>query len=99
METKVCDLGIVNDEELKFAVIVSKFNEKFVYVRHKERETYDKSYGRLYYSEIEELGELPDLEIQEIALFEDMPENLTYPQIHPILLDEVIKEINRESCI
>jgi len=142
METKVCDLGIVNYEELKFAVIVSKFNDKFLYVRHKERDTWevpgghrelnediddtavrelkeetgavkfnikpicdylcdysaeretdDKSYGRLYYSEIEELGELPNLEIGEIALFEDMPEALTYPQIQPILLNEVVKRI------
>jgi len=39
METRVYELWIVNDEELKFAVIVSKFNGKFVYVRHKKRET------------------------------------------------------------
>ena len=55
METKVCDLGIVNDEEL---------------------------------------GELPDLEIGEIKLFEGMPENLTYPEIQPILIDRIVKEIN-----
>lgn len=143
METKVCDLGIVSDEELKFAVIVSKFNNKFVYVKHKERETWeipgghrelnedinhaaerelkeetgavkfnikpicdylcdysierkktDKSYGRLYYADIEELGKLPNLEIGEIQLFENMPENLTYPQIQPILFNEVVKRIN-----
>ena len=117
METKVYDLGIVEDQELKFAVIVSKFNGKFVYVKHKERETWEvpgghrelnedindtaarelkeetgavkfnikpmcdylcdysvtnkriyKSYGRLYYAEIEKLGELPDLEIGEIKI-------------------------------
>ncbi|MBB6631444.1 DNA mismatch repair protein MutT [Clostridium algidicarnis] len=41
METKVYDLETVNDEDLKFAVIVSKFNGKFVYVRHKKRETFE----------------------------------------------------------
>jgi len=41
METKVYDLGTVSDEELKFAVIVSKYNDKFLYVRHKERETWE----------------------------------------------------------
>ena len=143
METKIYDLGIVNDNKLKFAVIVSKFNGKFVYVRHKERDTWevpgghreldedindtasrelkeetgaikfiikpicdyacdysvgskrtDKSYGRLYYAEIEELGELPNLEIGEIRLFEDIPENLTYPEIQPTLIQEVVKRQN-----
>jgi 8-oxo-dGTP diphosphatase len=148
METKVCDLGMVNDKELKFAVIVSKFNGKFLYVRHKKRETWevpgghrelnenindtaarelgeetgavkfninpicdylcdyslerknhDKSYGRLYYAEIQELGELPNLEIGEVQLFEQMPENLTYPQIQPILLNEVIIRMKRAEII
>ncbi len=138
METKVYELETVKDEDLKFAVIVSKFNGKFVYVRHKERKTFevpgghrelnedindtaarelkeetgavkfsinpicdysvkrenvDKSYGRLFYAEIEELGELPNLEIGEVQLFEHMPENLTYPQIQPVLLNEVEKRI------
>jgi 8-oxo-dGTP diphosphatase len=148
METKVYDLGIVKDEELKFAVIVSKYQGKFLYARHKERETWetpgghrelnedindtaarelreetgavkftlsqicdylcdysvgkangDKSYGRLYYAEIEELGELPDLEIGEIALFDDMPENLTYPEIQPVLFNRVLKDVNRAELI
>jgi 8-oxo-dGTP diphosphatase len=141
METKVFDLGMIDDEKLKFAVIVSKYNGKFVYVRHKKRDTWevpgghrelneaindtaarelkeetgavkfnikpvcdylceyslareniDKSYGRVYYAEIEELGQLPNLEIGEIALFDKMPENLTYPQIQPILLHWVLKK-------
>lgn len=144
METKVYDLGIVNEEELKFAVIVSKFNGKFVYARHKERETWEvpgghrelnedindtaarelreetgavkfniepicdysvgdkntgKSYGRVYYAEIEELGELPDLEIGEIKLFESMPKNLTYPKIQPVLLHEVVSRTTKSESI
>jgi putative nucleotidyltransferase with HDIG domain len=148
METKVYDIGIVKDEELKFAVIVSKYNGKFVYARHKERKTWetpgghrelnedindtaarelseetgavkftirpicdylcdysverenaDKSYGRLYYAQIEELGELPDLEIAEIALFDDMPENLTYPEIQPVLFSRVLRDVNTSELI
>ncbi len=142
METKIYDLGTMKEEELKFAVIVSKFNGKFVYVRHKERKTFEvpgghrelnedinntasrelweetgavkfsiepicdylcdysvgdkrtgKSYGRVYYAEIEELGELPTSEIGEVQLFEHMPEKLTYPQIQLVLLNEVEKRI------
>lgn len=140
METKICDLGRVNDKDLKFAVIVSKYNGKFIYVRHKKRDTWevpgghrelneniddtakrelneetgaikfnikpicdylcdyslesgfdDKSYGRLYYAEIEKLGKLPDFEIGEVQLFDKMPVNLTYPKIQPILINEVEK--------
>ena len=54
-----------------------------------------KSYGRLFYAVIEKLGELPDLEIGEIRLFEGMPQNLTYPEIHPVLLHEVVKRNNK----
>ena len=148
METKVYDLGIVKDEDLKFAVIVSKYNGKFVYARHKERETWEtpgghrelnedindtatrelreetgavkfiiepicdylcdysverendeKSYGRLYYAEIEKLGELPNLEIAEIALFDNMPENLTYPEIQPVWFDRALKQVNKAELI
>ncbi|MGH4125069.1 MAG: HD domain-containing protein [Clostridium sp.] len=147
METKVYDLGTVKDEDFKFAVIISKYKGKFVYCKHKERETWEtpgghrelnedindtaarelkeetgavkfnikpigdylcnyfqgkedaNSYGRLYYAEIEELGELPNLEIREIALFDNMPENLTYPQIQPILLDWTLKELNKTELI
>lgn len=43
------------------------------------------SYGRLFYSVIQELGELPTLEIGEVRLFKGLPENLTYPEIQPLL--------------
>jgi len=41
METKVYDLGKIKDEKLKFAVIVSKYNNEFVYVKHKDRNTWE----------------------------------------------------------
>jgi 8-oxo-dGTP diphosphatase len=45
METEVYDLEIVKDENLKFAVIVSKLNGKFVFAKHQERETWEISGG------------------------------------------------------
>ncbi len=41
METKVYNLGEFTNEELKFAVIVAKFNKEFVYVKHKDRTTWE----------------------------------------------------------
>ncbi len=36
-------------------------------------------YGLLCYAEIEELSKLPDSEIDKVALFDQLPDNLTYP--------------------
>ena len=46
-------------------------------------------YGMLYFAEIRSFGELPPLEIEKIKLFDDMPENLTYPTIQPYLFERV----------
>jgi len=44
--------------------------------------SYDKSYERLFFSEVGEIGDLPILEISEIMLFDGLPENLTYPELN-----------------
>ena len=46
-------------------------------------------YGMLYFAEIRSFGELPPLEIEKIKLFDDVPENLTYPAIQPYLFERV----------
>ncbi len=121
---------------LKFAVIVSRYENKWVFCRHKDRNTYeipgghreageaimdtaerelfeetgavsyelrevcvysveenadegDISYGMLYYAEIKELGTLPDMEMEAVVLFEEVPGNLTYPLIQPRLMDKI----------
>lgn len=134
IETNIFELGKIQDSTLKFAVIISKFNSKFLYVRHKERQTWeipgghreyeeaiddtakrelmeetgavkfdikpicdysvkrgqdDESYGRVYYGCIYKLGQLPDFEIQEVKLFDEIPMELTYPEIQPVLLRAV----------
>jgi len=48
-----------------------------------------ESYGLLCYADIQTLGELPGMEIEKIDFFDEAPENLTYPHIHPKLLDRV----------
>jgi len=47
------------------------------------------SYGRLFYICAEKLGELPGYEIEEVKLFDDFPENSTYPQIYETLITRI----------
>lgn len=129
----------VEDELLKFAVIFSRYQGKWVYCRHKERSTYEvpgghreldesiemaarrelyeesgaveydikpvcvysvegktrvdqsgeESFGMLFYADIIRFEELPGYEIEEVRLFEDLPGELTYPLIQPILLKKL----------
>lgn len=133
------ELNTIEDSKLLFAVIVTKFNGQWLYVRHKDRNTweipgghreekenindtasrelfeetgatkfkltpictysverdesvdYTESYGQLFYSEVEELDNLLQFEIGEIKLFDDIPNNLTYPLIQPFLQRKVLE--------
>lgn len=127
----------IDNTKLKYAVIFAKYKDKWIYVKYKERNTWEvpggrreenedifdtakrelyeeagavkylikplfyysvendeiKNYGKVYYALIEELGKLPEMEIEKIELFEKMPINLTYPNIIPLLEKEVINLI------
>ena len=50
--------------------------------------------GTVYLAVAEELGELPDSEMGEIALFDALPENLTYPNVSPQLFREARKVLD-----
>lgn len=124
-------------DDIKFlcAVIVPKYQGKWVFVRQKGKETWElpggtheinetitetaerelfeetgakkfsltpigissvnidgrQSYGLLFYSEVSELGQLPNSEIEEVKLFEGLPENLTYPSIHNVLFNKAVE--------
>lgn len=131
----------IEDKLLKFAVIVSRYQDKWVFCKHKDRTTYEvagghreegediretavrelveetgavsyelhkvcvysvdreeeadyevkESYGMLFYAEIKEFGKLPDMEMEYIDFFEDIPKNLTYPLIQPALVERISK--------
>lgn len=136
-------LNSIEDNKLAFAVIMSKFKDKWIYVKHTERCTweipgghredkesiietasrelfeetgakkfkltpvciyavernekinYTESLGQLFYAEIDEVEELPEYEIEEIKLFNDIPKELTYPLIQPFLHEKVLEFISK----
>ncbi len=49
------------------------------------------SNGMVFLAVIHALGTLPESEMQEIGLFEELPENLTYPKVTPKLMAEAEK--------
>jgi 8-oxo-dGTP diphosphatase len=123
--------------DFKYAVIASRYHNQWIFVRHRERKTWEipgghiepgetpdeaasrelkeetgaidftilpvaayvvekdeiKTFGWLYFAEIQKLDKLPDSEIAEITLMKHLPGKLTYPLIQPILFDAVIKFI------
>ncbi len=129
----------VDDNLLKFAVIVSKTNNQWVFCKHKQRDTYEvpgghretgetiletakrelyeetgaveyelqpicvysvigenniiineeETYGMLFYADIKRFDKLPNLEMEKIVLFDEIPTDLTYPLIQPQLMKKV----------
>ncbi|SMC18443.1 8-oxo-dGTP diphosphatase [Clostridium acidisoli DSM 12555] len=137
------ELNSIQDNKLKFAVMMTKFNGQWIYVRHKDRNTweipgghreesenindtasrelfeetgatkfqltpiciysvereenvnYTESFGQLFYSEVDTLDTVLHFEISEIKLFDDIPDNLTYPLIQPFLHKKVLEFLNK----
>jgi 8-oxo-dGTP diphosphatase len=128
---------VPENTDMPFVIIASRYKGKWIFVRHRERSTYELPAGHiepgedifsaagrelyeetgaaefslsfmtiytatvdeitaggyLFYAEIHRMGELPDFEIAETALFDRLPDNLTYPAIQPLLFDYVLKHI------
>ena len=47
--------------------------------------------GVVFLAMVQELGTLPESEMKEIKLFTDLPKNLTYPDVTPVLIKEAEK--------
>ena len=136
----------IDDSLLNFAVIISKFKGKWVYCKHKERNTYEipgghreqgesiletakrelyeetgavkykiepigvysvtgknktnesgqETFGMLYYAEIEEFENELHSEIEKIGFLDEMPKELTYPLIQPLLLEYYLTRYNND---
>lgn len=142
MKIKFYDLDSINETQLKFAVICAIYKGKWVYVRHKQRKTWEiagghrergetiggtakrelfeetgsvefdltpicdysmegnsvpKTFGRLFLGRIKKFDSLPETEIDEVKLFDRMPDSLTYPEIQPKLIEKTLAFIQRSE--
>ncbi len=56
------------------------------------RKNGETGYGRLYFAEVTSIGPVPDTsEIAEIMLMDSLPENLTHPDIQPLLFRRILE--------
>lgn len=77
----------VDDKLLKFAVIISKAKGKWVFCKHKDRDTYEVPGGHREKEEL--IFDTANRELrEEIVLLDNLVENWTYPLIQPKLIEE-----------
>jgi len=130
---KIIYLNLDETVKLTYVVIVAHYRNQWLFVRHRERSTWEtpaghiergenpesaarrelfeetgaieyelvpvckysvddgqrKRHGQLFYARINKLGSLPESEIDDIKLYNDMPKRLTYPNVQPHLIRKV----------
>jgi 8-oxo-dGTP diphosphatase len=114
-----------HNKHLTYVIVVSRYHAQWIFVRHKERTTWEipaghieagehpdqaarrelweetgatgfnikalfdysvtrndeSKSGRVYYAEVFQLEKLPEMEIAEIMIADQLPASLTYPEI------------------
>ncbi len=126
----------VPDSKLTYSVIAARFKGKWLFVRHKDRTTWEIAgghieeyespfdtasrelkeetgsvkfnlecvatysvekegsigFGRLFFADVHSMGNVPDIsEIAEVAMMDELPAILTYPDIQTILFRKIIE--------
>mgnify|MGYP002515077266 CR=1 FL=1 len=52
--------------------------------------------GMVFLAVIQRSGELPESEMSEIEMFAQLPDNLTYPKVTPLLMAEAAKVLEKK---
>jgi 8-oxo-dGTP diphosphatase len=143
IEVKIYDIGEIDDNLLKYAVISARYNNKWIFCRHRERDTWEipgghreknenildtakrelkeetgaikfdintiavysvrktteVNYGKLFFAEVKTMDVNLKFEIEEIELYDDLPVNLTYPEIQPALFKYAKENSTNEVSI
>lgn len=88
--TEVKFYDSVEDSLLKFAVIIAKKDGKWVLCKHRDRNTYEVPGGHREPGEaiMDTAKRELHSEIEKVFLFDDLPDQWTYPLIQPKLLEE-----------
>jgi len=141
IKVKFYNIKEIDKYKQKYVVIMAKYEDKWILVRHKDRSTWEipgghieknetienaakrelyeetgakefnlnpvsiysvtreniETFGFLYYGEVFCLDSLPNSEIEEIKLVDDLDEDLTYPLIQPLLAEKVMKYLNNKT--
>jgi 8-oxo-dGTP diphosphatase len=137
-EVRTYALGTLSGYD--FVVVFARYEDKWLYARHRERDTWETAgghiepgetpmeaatrelheetgaqlysteaafdysvtvgtrttNGRVFYSEIDYLDDMPDFEMREVGRFDDFPDEMTYPEILPVLFAKIAEWRSRE---
>lgn len=140
LQCKIYPFGTL--QPLKYVVVCSFYQGKFLLSRHKKRDTWETqgghiepgetpldaakrelfeesgvrdavlspvcdyygynpeshSNGAVFLARVRHLGTMPESEMQEIGLFDTLPENLTYPNVTPRLFAEAEKQEEKNNA-
>lgn len=131
-----CKIYTLNSlPDVKYVVVCSFYEGKFLLSKHKKRDTWETQGGHIeenespldaakrelfeesgvinadlvpicdylgyddtgsangvvFVADVKTLGSLPESEMEKIGIFEELPCNLTYPNVTPILFEEALK--------
>lgn len=57
--------------------------------KNRVNESGGETYGMLYFAQITRFEKLPQSEIEKVVLLKELPQNWTYPEIQPKLIEKV----------